>query len=94
METLFGRSNVEYHSSILLLDILQKAGCPLNCFDQIVDWVKQSNDMGVKFDEMFEPTRAKILCEIDTLFDLHNLTPKITPYTLLSSNETVPFVHI
>ena len=93
-ETLFGISNAEYHSSILLLDILQKAGCPLNCFDEIVDWAKKSNEMGVKFDEMFKPTRTKTLRDIESLFDLHDLTPMVEPYKMLSSKEVVPVVHI
>jgi hypothetical protein len=94
IETSYGRSNAEYHSSILLLDILQKAGCPLRCFDEIVNWAKQSRNMGVDFNATFDPNRAKILRDIDTLFDLHNLTPTITPYKMLSTNEEVPVVHI
>jgi len=90
----YGTNNPQFHSGVLLLDILQKAKCPLKVFDDIVEWARKSHAMGVKFDESFDPSHSKLLDQIDDLFDLHGLTPHIKEYTMTSTGERVPVVYI
>ena len=90
----FNINNADYHCSILLLEILQDAGCPLNVFDKIVAWAKKCYMLNVKFDEMFSPNRAQLLRDIDSLFNLQNLKPKIKHYNMKSTGEDIPVVHV
>jgi len=88
-----GKNNKNYHSCVMLMEVLQKAKCPLNVFDKVIDWARQSNAMGVIFDENFDYTRKKLLKEIDDVFDLHGLKPYISQYKMLATGETVPLIY-
>ena len=39
-ENTFGSQNPDFHSAVILMDILQKSGCPLKVFDEIIEWTK------------------------------------------------------
>jgi hypothetical protein len=82
-----------YKANVELLNMLQTANAPIYLFDSIMQWTKK-NYCEHQIDFMYQPiqSRAFVLKQIKTQFDLHNLEPQTKKVTLPGSGTTVNLV--
>jgi hypothetical protein len=93
-ENVFGEGNPEFHSSVRLLELQRKYGCPLKMVKELVDWAKFSNRIGVDFNSEYFSSREKVLKGIEDRFDLGGLEPKEQSYKLKGTGEEVPIITV
>jgi hypothetical protein len=86
------RFSREEKVQIELLQLLRDLNCPLKAFTLVLNWAAKSNASGHMFQEGCQPTREKVVKNLNERYSMNGLIPKEKLLYLPYSQRTVSIV--
>ena len=86
------RFSREEKVQIELLQLLRDLNCPLKAFTLVLNWAAKSNANGHVFQEGCQPTREKVMRNLNERYNMNGLIPKEKHLYLPYSQRTVSMV--
>jgi hypothetical protein len=86
------RFSREEKVQIELLQLLRNLNCPLKAFTLVLNWAAKSNASGHVFQEGCQPTREKVMRNLNERYNMNGLIPKEKLLYLPYSQRTVSMV--
>jgi hypothetical protein len=83
------RFSREENVQIELLQLLRDLNCPLKAFTLVLNWAAKSNASGHMFQEGCQPTREKVVKNLNERYSMNGLIPKEKLLYLPYSQRTV-----